>query len=175
MCGKYKYRITIIIFVNGRRNFEYSTILPQLNKPNVMALQHDVCRLCLSNDRLQLHRLSSVDWTSSEVGKLYQEVTGNELVELTEGLAAGYCDACLARLRHASESLRIFRDTELFWSDLIRTNAEDGTSESTKPDLGEDDACRENIFEVRSNSDEMDVVEAQSYECFECHMVFSDL
>lgn len=137
----------------------------------------NVCRFCLGTDR-HIHQIHYSQWSSSEVAKLYREVTGAVLVELSDGLAEGFCDACLDRLRFSSESLRMFKEAELFWSDIVSSSTadEDVQLKSGQLTAVEDDAESVSFFEDPNEVGE-DCPERipENYECFVCHEAFNSM
>lgn len=77
-----------------------------------------MCRFCLVAVG-GMHRLTGMQWPTSEVGRLFCEVTGKKLF-IAEGLAEWYCDACLNLLRYLSKSLRMFNESDKFWITFIQ-------------------------------------------------------
>lgn len=164
------------------------TPLLKQDEPNIMK---NVCRFCLSTDD-EINRTSK--WSRLEVGNLYREVTGNELIDLKLITNEGYCNACLVRLRHSAESLRMFKEAERVWTVIV------GKAEESKHVIFVDEVYKKCIFkdtivtkleineciEEKSDFVFVDVNDSENdgfledpiegyceaYECFECHKVF---
>lgn len=146
-----------------------------LEKPPSPETVPQVCRFCLV-PALGMHQLAWTLWPGSEVGRLFNELTGRELVA-SDGLTEFYCETCMNRLRQATVSKRIFDKVEVFWSEYlsgcsIKTEADDAPFEDAA------DLCPVEYISSDEEEHKEDVVAIElmpiekpeiKIECFVCH------